>query len=314
MKIGIIGVGFVGGATDYVLKKVHEIYKYDKYKKPYNSEKCFEDLAINSECIFICVPTPMQPNGAIDYSNIDGSINQLLEKIEKVGRKPEELLVIIRSTAVSGTTDKLAKKYPFKFAFNPEFLREQHAIEDMKNTDRIVIGASEPESYEKIIQIYKPVFPNAKYILANRKEAEMIKYTANVFLASQIAIANEIWKICEATEIDYDKVKEAVLFDIRIGKNINVPGHDGDFGFGGKCFPKDLNALIYLAREHNYRPYLLEEVWRLNERVRKNKDWLEIRGATSKNNFKESVVENSLEGEKAKDSQIKGRTSIKLDI
>ena len=78
------------------------------------------------------------------------------------------------------------------------------------------------------------------------------------------------------------------MLDDRIGKNLQVPGPDGDFGFGGKCFPKDLNALIYLARENMYRPYLLEEIWRLNEKLRKNKDWLEIEGATTTKNFEEN--------------------------
>lgn len=109
----------------------------------------------------------------------------------------------------------------------------------------------------------------------------MIKYSANVFLTGQVALANEIYQVCHSLGVDYDTVKEAILLDDRIGTNIDVPGPDGDFGFGGKCFPKDLNALIYLARENMYRPYLLEEIWRLNERVRKNKDWLNIEGAVS---------------------------------
>ena len=115
----------------------------------------------------------------------------------------------------------------------------------------------------------------------------MIKYAANVFLASQIGIANEIYQICKTIGVDYDEVKKAILHDKRIGTNIDVPGHDGDFGFGGKCFPKDLNALIYLAREHMYRPHLLEEVWRLNEKVRKDLDWLDIAGAVSEKKHEE---------------------------
>jgi len=285
MKLGIIGIGFVGGTTATILEESHEVYRYDKYKSPYNSESNLEDLAKNSECAFICVPTPMQPSGAIDYSNIHNSINELLHQVQKVGRSPSDLTVVIRSTAVSGTTDDLAEKYPFKFAFNPEFLREKHALEDMKNTNRIIVGANEPETQAKVVSIYKPIFPNATYILSTSKEAEMIKYAANVFLAGQVALANEIYQICQAVGVNYNTVKDAILLDDRIGRNIDVPGHDGDLGFGGKCFPKDLNALIYLARENMYRPHLLEEFWRLNEKVRRNKDWLEIEGATSENNF-----------------------------
>ncbi len=285
MKIGVVGVGIVGGATAKVLEKGHEIFLYDKFKAEYSSEKNLENLVANSETVFVCVPTPMKITGEIDYSSIYNSMNQILEKINKIDRNPEEILITVRSTAVSGTTDKLAEKYPFRVAFNPEFLRERHAIEDMENTERVVIGANDEKSRNQLLEVYKPLFPNAKYVVVTRKEAEMIKYAANVTLASQITIANEIYQICKATGVDYNVVREAILLDNRIGNNTEVPGPDGDFGFGGKCFPKDLKALIRLSQEHEYDPYLLQEIWRTNERVRKNKDWLKIKGATAGNNY-----------------------------
>jgi len=152
-----------------------------------------------------------------------------------------------------------------------------------------VIGANSLEDYKKVENVYLKVFPDAKYIHVDRKTSEMIKYAANVILTSQIATANEIYKICEVVGVDYESVKNVILLDKRIGTNLNVPGPDGDFGFGGKCFPKDLNALIHLARENQYRPYLLEEIWRINLALRRNKDWLNIPGATSQNdNFDKS--------------------------
>jgi UDPglucose 6-dehydrogenase len=159
----------------------------------------------------------------------------------------------------------------------------------MLKTDRIIIGANRNEDYKKVKQMYKPIYPHAKYIHTNTKTAEMIKYAANIMLAGQIALANEFYQICNAIGVDYETIKKTILLDQRIGRNIDVPGPDGDLGFGGKCFPKDLNALIYLARENMYRLYLLEEIWRLNEKVRTNKDWLKIPGATSGNqNFEEN--------------------------
>ncbi|MBI2043173.1 UDP-glucose/GDP-mannose dehydrogenase family protein [Candidatus Pacearchaeota archaeon] len=285
MKIGVVGVGIVGGATAEVLKNVHELFLYDRFKQEHNSPENLRNLVKNSDVIFICVPTPMKITGEIDYSDIHNSMDQLIEELIKIGRNPQDILIVIRSTAVSGATDKLAYKYPFRFAFNPEFLREKHAFDDMKNTDRIVIGANDERSTNQLRDIYKPLFPNAKYSTVTRKEAEMIKYAANVVLASQVTVANEIFQICKAVGVDYDIVKNAILLDKRIGSNIEVPGPDGDFGFGGKCFPKDLKALIRLAQEHEYDPYLLQEIWRTNERIRKNKDWLKIKGATSKNNY-----------------------------
>jgi len=283
MKIGMIGMGFVGGTTAKVLSKAHEILPYDKYKKPYNEKQNIEQLAKHSEIVFICVPTPMKPSGEIDYNPMHDSLQLLESAAKEINRNPEEILVTVRSTAVSGTTDSFAKQYPFKFAFNPEFLREKHALEDMQNTDRIVLGVEDKESEQKLRQVYQPMFPNAKYIVVNRKTAEMIKYAANVTLAGQIAIANELYRICRAIGIDYNTVKETIQLDSRIGRNMDVPGPDGKLGFGGKCLPKDLNALIYLAREHQVRPYLLEEIWRLNLDVRKEHDWENIAGAVSEN-------------------------------
>ena len=285
MKIGIMGVGIVGEATAKVFEKIHEIYLYDKFKPDYNSKENLKNLVLKSEIIFICVPTPMRITGEIDYSSVHNSINQLMEEITFLGRNPEDILVVIRSTAVSGTTDKLSEKYPFRFAFNPEFLREKFSFEDMEKTNRVVIGADDEKSIKQLLDIYKPIFPEARYIIVTRKEAEMIKYAANAILASQVTIANEIYQICKAVGVDYNKIKEAILLDERIGKNIEVPGPDGDFGFGGKCFPKDLKALIRLSQEHEYDPYLFQEIWRTNEKIRKNKDWLKIKGATSENNY-----------------------------
>jgi UDPglucose 6-dehydrogenase len=291
MNLGIIGIGFVGGATAHVLKNYHNLYLYDKYKNPYNKDTDLENLAKNSECVFISVPTPMKKNGAVDYSNLYDSIENLLNETNKLKRNPKDILVIIRSTAVSGTTDKLSKEYPFKFAFNPEFLREKYAIEDMEKTDRVVIGANDKESQEKLKQIYKPVFPNAKFFLTNTKTAEMVKYMANVMLTGQIALANQFYLACDSMGINYNEVKDIVLCDPRIGRNLDVPGPDGDLGFGGKCFPKDLRAFTYLIREFGLDSTLLDSIWNFNMQIRKNKDWLNIEGATSDKNFGE--VENT---------------------
>ncbi len=279
----MVGMGVVGGNTAKVFSRVHTILPYDKYKASYNSPERMPELARSSEIVFLCVPTPMKPSGEIDYDPMHDSLKMLAETSREVQRNPEEILVTVRSTAVSGTTDELARLYPFKFAFNPEFLREKSALEDMLNTDRIILGIEDEESKQKLLEVYKPLFPDAKILFFNRKTAEMIKYAANGLLFMQVMAANEMFQICQTLGINYEEVKGAISLDPRIGRNIDVPGHDGDFGAGGKCFPKDVNALIYLARAHQYRPYLIEEAWRLNEKVRRDKDWLDIPGATSKN-------------------------------
>ena len=220
----------------------------------------------------------MKKSGEIDYSAIHDSI----KTIEKVS-KNNNPLIVLRSTAIPGTTEMLENKYKFNFAYNPEFLREKKALSDLMETNRIVIGANRFGDYEKVERVYLPIFSKNRvaYIHVNTRTAEMIKYAANAMLTCQIAIANELYQICEALKIDYDNVRKAISLDPRIAKNIKVPGPDGDLGFGGKCFPKDLNAIIHFAREKGYRPHLFEEVWRLNEKIRGNKDWLNIPGATS---------------------------------
>ena len=285
MHVGIIGVGVVGGATGKVLETKHDVTYYDRYKPGFQEEIRLEKIAREAEIAFICVSTPMKPSGEMDYSAIYHSLEQLSAAVSNVDRNLREIIVVIRSTAVSGTTDNVAREFFFEFAFNPEFLREKYAEEDMLKTSRVVIGANQPFVHGKIERMYREVFPNATYTFVDIKTAEMIKYAANVILASQIAVANEIYKICKGVGVDYDDVRKTILQDERIGRNIEVPGPDGERGFGGKCFPKDLRALIYLAREHNVEPYLLDEVWRSNLSVRTKKDWLDIKGATSQNNF-----------------------------
>lgn len=270
MKIGFMGLGFVGGTTAEAMGKMHQTRLYDKFKEPYTNLEVLED----AEAVFIAVPTPTQEDGGIDLS----IVHEALRALKTVN---PSCLVIIRSTVVPGTADFLEREHGFRVASNPEFLREKHAKEDMENTQRVVIGASNSEDSLMVKRIYAELFPNAKYIEVNRTTAEMIKYASNVMLAGQIALANEIYHICNTLGAEYDCVKDALLLDSRIARNINVPGPDGDLGFGGKCFAKDLNALIHASKEKGYNPELFEDVWKFNTKIRKNKDWLEIEGAFS---------------------------------
>jgi UDPglucose 6-dehydrogenase len=139
-----------------------------------------------------------------------------------------------------------------------------------------------PKDCKKIEEIYRLVFPYARYIITDTTTAEMIKYSANVTLAGQVMIANELYQICRKLKVDWALVRNAIILDPLIGTNTKVPGPDGDMGFGGKCLPKDLNALIYRAKEVGYNPELLLQIWKSNLVARKNKNWKVIKGATSK--------------------------------
>ncbi len=162
--------------------------------------------------------------------------------------------------------------------FNPEFLTEANAIEDFNNQNRIILGGhKDVTSYLKTI--YIKVFPQARIIKTDSTHAEMVKYLINTFLSTKVSFANEMYEISKSLGIDYDKVIEYATLDDRLGKSHwNVPGPDGDFGFGGHCFPKDLQALISLAHDLNVSPRILTAVDCKNNDVRKNKDWKQMRG------------------------------------
>jgi len=281
MEIGIVGYGILGKALECVFKGKFKIHIYDKFQEKYCD---IAPVVKNAKVIFVGVPTPMKPTGEIDISCVDDALKTIFVCAKAFKKRP---IVVVRSTVIPGTTEKLQKKYPIiSLVFNPEFLTEKNFLEDMKNTNRIVIGSSNKQSLRNVKEVYMKIFPKAKYVLTDLKTAEMIKYAANVTLASQVMIANELYQICKKIKIDYNTVKETLLIDKRIGNNIDVPGPDGSLGFGGKCFPKDLNALIKLSKQEGYNPELLEQVWKTNLKVRKDQDWKRIKGATSGNGFK----------------------------
>jgi len=269
MDIGIVGCGVVGLATAGGLERGHKLFYYDKYKKEYGTLK---EIANNCSVIFITVPTPMKKSGEIDLSAIYESISILNEYASYDDE--EKTIIVIRSTAVSGTTNSLAKEFPkFDFAFNPEFLTDKNANQDFLNSKRIVIGSDTDRVFNVLEKVYKEAKFTCPIIRVNIKTAEYIKYCSNIFLASQISTSNELYEIAQLLGINWEEIRLALSYDDRIGKFTKVPGDDNERGFSGKCLPKDLSALIYLSREYGYRPALLEEIWRSNFIFRKNHDW-----------------------------------------
>ena len=258
MNIGIWGTGIVGLATGKVLEQAHKVYYYDRYKKDpkLSTDK---ELVDNCEVIFITVPTPMLRSGRIGLRDIKDSLIQM-QRLTKANK-----IIVIKSTVVPGTTKRFARQFSqFDFAQNPEFLRAKYAYEDMLNSKQIVIGIEKNEIFQILEKMYREVFKEILIIKATFAEAEIVKYASNIMLSGQIALANELYQVCGALRIDYKIVEKVLGYDKRIGTNIKMRGLDGKLGFGGACFPKDLNALIYRSREVGYRPYLLEENLGLN--------------------------------------------------
>lgn len=272
--IGIIGQGFVGTAIHKGLENFYKIAAYDIDETKSNTT--LEKLIIESNIIFQCLPTPMKKSGACDLSIVNLSLRNINMICEKWDRSP---IVIVKSTVPPGTCEALNNVYEnINIVFSPEFLTEANSIEDFKNQSRIVLGGPRPYTTQ-VKTMFRKAFPHIPIIKTGYKTAEMVKYFINNFLSTKVSFANEMYEICKEFGIDYDKVTEYALYDGRIGKShLAVPGPDGDYGFGGHCFPKDLDAMIHFALQNNVEPLMLRSTKQKNDMVRKDRDWEKMLG------------------------------------
>jgi UDPglucose 6-dehydrogenase len=266
MNIGIIGNGVVGNAIYQNLKdKVKNIFIYDINP---DKSRCSYQAAINSDIIFVCLPTPMlnKTGGACDLSYINDFFNQL----------PKDLkgLFVIKSTVPIGTTQNLAnKRNELRIIHNPEFLTERNAIADFKNLHQYIIGGALQHALI-LKNFYVNYFEDCECILVTSDESEAIKYFRNSYLGLKVAYFNLIYDACEKLGMNFDTVRRCVVLDQRIGESHSfVPGVDGDRGFGGTCFPKDLNALLCFFQAHDLNSSLLLSVWEYNMSIRKLVNW-----------------------------------------
>ncbi|MCL4366347.1 nucleotide sugar dehydrogenase [Patescibacteria group bacterium] len=271
-KLGIIGYGIVGQALAYGFSQPDVQDKYDiKYYDKYKETASLEEVVSGSEFIFICLPTPMKADeSGIDLSIIEESIREITAFTNNTDK-----IIVIKSTVVPGTTAAFEKKYPkSNFAFNPEFLTEANYLEDFLNADRNIIGANNDLISRKVVALYRQRFPLTKIFQTDTTTAEMVKYMANAYLATKVIFANEMYALCQALGIKYEEVKSMVVSDHRIyDSHLDITTAKG---FGGKCFPKDIVALIGRAKDLKIDPRLLETVWSINKKIRKVRDWDEI--------------------------------------
>src|SRR3989344_419354 len=277
-NLGIIGYGFVGQAVANGFQVASggkdTIRYYDKYKETLSLEEVID----KSEFIYICLPTPMKD----DESGIDLSIIQeMMGEITKYTNNTDKI-VIIKSTVTPGTTAGLEKKYPkTKFAFNPEFLTEANFLEDFLNADRTVIGANNDLVSRSVAVLYQQRFSKTKIFQTDPTTAEMVKYFSNAFLSLKITFANFFYDYCQKIGVKYEEVKKMGAFDNRIvDKHLEVTTQRG---FGGKCFPKDLIAIMGEFKKAGVDASLFETMWKYNKKIRKVHDWEEIPFAVSGN-------------------------------
>lgn len=216
----------------------------------------------NAEIIFLALPTPPGEDGSADLSYILGVAEDLSTIIK------DYKVVIDKSTVPVGTAEKvharLAKNLDesmFDVVSNPEFLREGVAVDDFMKPDRVVIGTSSEKARKVMKQLYDPfVRQGNPVIFMDERSAEMTKYAANSYLAARISFMNEIANLCEKVGANVDMVRKGMGSDSRIGKRFLFPG----VGYGGSCFPKDVQALYKTAGEHNYDFKILNSVMNVN--------------------------------------------------
>lgn len=250
-KIGIIGVGYVGGAISYWFRKEkYPLFLYDKHKKMGSPQDVNE-----AEIVFICVPTPFDEREGYDDSAVLESLRSLC------GSK----IVVIKSTVLPGSTERFQRQFPqYKILYSPEFLVAKTAVENFIKPERQIVGYTENsrDVAEQVLNIL-PDAPFKRIVTAS--EAEMIKYFSNAFLANRVIFANQMYDFCQKLGIDYEVVKECAGADHRIGRSHFNIFQNGYRGYGGHCLPKDMKAFLQLAEKLGVNIKLLKVIDEIND-------------------------------------------------
>jgi UDPglucose 6-dehydrogenase len=290
MKIAVVGVGYVGlVAAGCLAESGNHVICVDNDEKKIENlkngvipiyEPGLEEIVKNNErsgrlffttdlkegvdkskVIFIGVGTPSAPDGSADISAVLKTCESIAEYMT------EYKVIVVKSTVPIGTYKKVTElmknktNVPFDYVSNPEFLKEGTAVDDFTKPDRVVIGTTSAEAQELMRQIYSSFMrKSSRIIFMDPASAETAKYAANVMLATRISFMNELSGLCEISGADIEKVREGIGSDPRIGNSFLFAGA----GYGGSCFPKDVKALIYIGRQHNYPMTIAEAVQQVN--------------------------------------------------
>ncbi len=276
-KVGIIGRGFVGSAVQFGFSPNvgcdAELRVYDKDIS--KSTHTLEETVNESDFIFLSVPTPSNADGSMNIDILD----KVLNDIQLINKRSGNI-ILIRSTVTPGTTTKLAKKFTkLNIVFNPEFLTERSAKFDFINQSRFILGGRKRNT-AKVAKLFKWRFGDSMPVVeTNFNTAEMIKYMNNCFFATKVSFMNEMKLIADASNVNWDMAVEGFVRDGRIGhSHLNVPGPDGRWGFGGSCFPKDIQAMISYGNELGVETNTLKGAWNTNLAVRPERDWEQLKG------------------------------------
>lgn len=259
IKVGIVGVGMVGGS----MKRYYE--KIGRAPLVFDKGTAGGSLAeVNqADVIFICVPTP--------YNTSDGGFDLSFVR-EACSNIQGSKIIVLKSTVIPGTTEKLQQEFPqHQFLFNPEFLTELTADQDMQYPDRQIVGYT--KSSFKVAGDVMMILPLAPYErIMTSMEAEMVKYFGNNWFAVKVSFANQMYDVCQKLGIDYDNVKEAAAADKRIGRSHLEVWHKGYRGYGGKCLPKDIRAMIQFAENAGVDLKMHKVAEEINNRLMKEQN------------------------------------------
>jgi len=245
MKITIAGYGFVGKAHREVLKDKHDITIVDPVWPEYN-----KPIPQDTEAVIVCVSTPRRADGSCEMTNV-------YEVIERCPDVP----ILIKSTISLEGWQMLKDTFPNAMLnFSPEFLRAATAVDDLSTADYMLIGGNSINFWNKVFDVAIEICDVEALILA--------KYARNSFLALKVAFFNQMYDLCQALDVDYEAVKHYTAMDNRIGdSHMNITA---ERGFGGHCFPKDIDALIRTAQRDNVELSILKEAVEYNKRIRKD--------------------------------------------
>lgn len=266
VRLGLIGNGFVGGAARQLECEKTTVLVYD-----IDPEKCvpkgttINDVA-SCDIVFVAVPTPATKDGSCFLGIVESVVADLK------GANPD-CSIVIRSTCPPGTADRLG------CMFMPEFLTEANANKDFRQNPLWILGGDSPKTLQKVLTNAKEAgcIDSDELLVMGRKEAELVKYVRNCFLATKVSFFNEVYSFCEKNGLDYENVRQGATRDLRIGiGHSQVPGPDGARGFGGICFPKDVAAWCHFAEsEHS----IVHAAHERNRNVdRPEKDWEKDKG------------------------------------
>ncbi len=260
LKLGIVGHGFVGKATDWGFANNVEKFIVD----PLYGTSIKDLEKFQPEIVFICVPTPMSDDGSQNSEIIESVVKELINSC------PDSIKVV-KSTVLPSILKNLSKLDPY-LIYNPEFLREKHANLDFINSEMIILGGDKKLSLKVSNAYIKHSKCKCKeHIFTDLESASLIKYSINTFLASKVIFFNEIHSIFEKLDVtdSWETIINTISKDSRIGEShMNVPGHDGKKGFGGACFPKDSIAFIKYVKQLDLEIHSLETTIRVNNKIR----------------------------------------------